>query len=153
VGFLPVFFPPERSLGHATVHAQPGPVDALPVIVGQQTPLPHVAEDTGSDPFLKAIMRGGAGTEAGGVERLPLTAGPEHEEDGLHADAVGGAWSAAAEAMGVFVDRKQHLDGLPEILGDMPLVHYGHIHKTDCFHGCTSCVQLPRINVSCTQLL
>src|SRR5947209_4598380 len=103
VGFLPVFFPPERCLGHAPVHTQPGPVDPLPLVVGQQARLPHFLEDAGRDPFLEAVMRGGTGAKAGGVQGLPLTAGAEDEEDGLHADAVGGPRPAAAEAMRVLV--------------------------------------------------
>src|SRR5438876_3959594 len=66
VGFLPVFFPPERRLGHAAVHAQPGPVEPLALVVGQQARLPHGLEDTGRDPFLEAIMGGGTRTKAGG---------------------------------------------------------------------------------------
>src|SRR5215471_18592822 len=66
VGFFPVFFPPEGCLGHAPVHRQPGPVDPLPAVVGRR-----------------------AGAETSGVQRLPLAAGAEHEEDGFHADAVG----------------------------------------------------------------
>src|SRR4029450_12998839 len=50
VGFLPVFFPPQRRLGHAAVHAQPGPVDPLPVVVGHQPGLPHRQEDAALDP-------------------------------------------------------------------------------------------------------
>src|SRR5438270_4883827 len=56
VGFLPVFFPPEGRLGHAPVHAQPGPVQAPQVVVGQQAGLPHGLEDAGLDPLLEAVM-------------------------------------------------------------------------------------------------
>jgi len=108
-------------------------------------------EDTRRDPFLKAIMRGGTGTEAGGVQSLPLTARAEYEEDGLHAHAVRSTRPAATEAMRIFVFGKQQGDAFPQIVRDMPLVHDGHIHKTSAFHGCTSCVQLPGNNVSCTQ--
>jgi len=96
-------------------------------------------------------MGGGTRTKAGGVQRLPLTAGAEHEEDGLHAHAVGRTWPAAAEAMRVFVFGKQQRDPIPQVVRDMPLVHDGHIHKTRVLHGCTSCVQLSRNNASCTQ--
>src|SRR5919197_1292889 len=40
VGFLPVFFPPERRLGHAAVHTQPTPVDFFQVVVFEQARLP-----------------------------------------------------------------------------------------------------------------
>jgi hypothetical protein len=151
VGFLPVFFPPERRLGHATVHAQPGPVESFPVVVGQQAFLPHLLEDARRDPLLKAIVGGGTRTKAGGVQGLPLTARAQHEQDGLHAHAVGGTRPAAAEAMSVFVLGEQQGDALPQIVWDMPLIHDGHIHKTSVLHGCTSCAELSYANVSCAQ--
>lgn len=143
VGFLPVFFPPERRLGHAAVHAQPGPVDAFPVVVGQQAHLPHLLEDTRRDPLLEAIVGGGTRAKAGGVEGLPLAAGAQHEENGVHAHAVRGTRPTPAEAMRVFVFGKEQGDALPQVVWDMPLVHSGHIHKNGVFHGCTSYMQLP----------
>src|SRR4029077_6529712 len=83
VGFLPVFFPPERRFGHAPVHAQPGPVDSFPVVVGQQARHPHLLEDTGRDPFLEAIVCCRTRAKAGGVQRLPLPAWRENEGTGL----------------------------------------------------------------------
>src|SRR5262245_9882325 len=83
VGFLPVFFPPEGRLGHAPVHAQPVPVDALHVVVDHQPGLPHLLEEPGLDPLLEAVVGGGAGAEVGGVQRLPLAAGAQDEEDGV----------------------------------------------------------------------
>src|ERR1700736_1474452 len=56
VGFFPVFFPPEGSLGHAPVDTQPVPIDPLEVVVFQQTCLPHLQEHAGSNPLLKPIM-------------------------------------------------------------------------------------------------
>src|SRR6516162_8368842 len=78
VGFFPVFFPPEGRLGHAPVHAQPGPVDPLPVVVGQQARLPQRPEDAFLDPALEAVVGRRARAEAGGVQGLPLAAGAEH---------------------------------------------------------------------------
>src|SRR3954453_2176453 len=75
VGFLPVFFPPEGRLGHAPVHAQPGPVDAHEFVVGHQAGLPQRLEDAGLDPLLEAVMGRGSGAEAGGVQGLPLATG------------------------------------------------------------------------------
>src|SRR5437763_12276551 len=74
VGFLPVFFPPQRRLGHAPVHRQPRPVDPRPVVVGQQARLPQPPEEAGPHPLLEAVVGGRAGAEAGGVQRLPLAA-------------------------------------------------------------------------------
>jgi hypothetical protein len=113
--------------------------------------LPHFPEHARRDPFLEAIMGGGSGTKARCVQGLPLTARAEHEQNGLHADAVRRPRPAATEAMRVFVYRQQQRDTFPQIVWDVPLIHDGHIHKTGAFHGRTSCVQLSRNNVSCTQ--
>lgn len=139
VGFLPVFFPPERRLGHTPVHTQPGPVNAFPVVIGQQAPLPHLLEDTRRDPFLEAIMGRGTRTKAGGAQGFPLTARAKHEENSLHANAVGSTRPTTAKAMRVFMLGEDQGDGVPQIIGDMPLIHDGHIHKKGVSHGCTSC--------------
>src|ERR1700732_1768949 len=85
VGFLPVFFPPERRLGLAAVHAQPLPVDASKEVVLQKAHLPELQEHASFDPFLEAVVGGRAGDEAGGIQGFPLAAGAEHEEDGVQA--------------------------------------------------------------------
>jgi len=69
---------------------------------------------------LEAVVGGGAGAEDGGVQSLPRAAGAEHEEDGIHADAVRGAWLAAAETMRVDMLGEEALDLHPEIVGDTP---------------------------------
>jgi hypothetical protein len=125
VGFLPVFFPPEGCLGHAPVHAQPVPVDALHAVVDHQAGLPHLVEEAGLHPLLEAVVGGGAGDEAGGVQGLPLAAGAEDEEDGLQAVAVTAARAAAAEAVGVLALRDQGLDQLPEVVVQPPVVRHG----------------------------
>jgi len=116
------FFPPEGCLGHAPVHAQPGPVDALQFVVGHQAGLPQVQEDAGLYPLLEAVVGGGAGAEAGGVQSLPLAAGTQDEEDSLQAEAVRGPGSAAAEAVGVLMFGEEESDGLPQLLGEAPVV-------------------------------
>src|SRR5665213_1769609 len=63
VGFLPVFFPPERCLRHAPVHRQPGPVDSLPVVVSHQARLPHRQKDARLHPLLEAVVGRGAGAK------------------------------------------------------------------------------------------
>jgi hypothetical protein len=120
VGFLPVFFPPEGRLGQAPVQAQPGPVDLLQVVVLVKAPLPHGEEDAGLDPLLEAVVGRRAGTEESGVEGLPGAAGAQVEEDGVHADAVGGAGLAAAEAVGVHMFGEEPGDFVPEVIGDAP---------------------------------
>src|SRR5947209_7072582 len=85
VGFLPVFFPPEGCFAHAPIHTQPRPVDTFPVVVGHQAGLPHGQKDALLYPALEAVMGCGTGAKAGGIQRFPLAAGAEHEEDGFHA--------------------------------------------------------------------
>ena len=132
VGFLPVFFPPEGRLGHAPVHTQPVPVDALPVVVGHQAVFPERLEEAGTHPLLEAVVGRGPRAEAGGVQGLPLTAGAQHEEDGLQADAVGRARPAASETVRVFVFGEQRRDGLPQVVGDAPSIGDGtFVHGRD----------------------
>jgi hypothetical protein len=76
-----------------------------------------------------------------------LAAGAENEEDGLHADPVGLARSAAAEAVGVGVSRQQDGDGLPQVVGKAPLFRDG-----SSVHGEDS-KEYPPNKYSCTQLL
>src|SRR5882724_111894 len=109
VGLFPVFFPPEGSFGHAAIHAQPRPVEALEFIVGLQAGLPHRQKDAGLEPFLEAVVCRGARTKAGGIERLPLATGAEHKHNGFHAHAVRRSRSASTKAMLVFVFGKQNL--------------------------------------------
>src|SRR5207302_9588385 len=82
VGFLPVFFPPERCLGHAPIPAQPRPVDALPFILGHQATFPHPLKTTRLHPLLKTVMGRGLGPAPRGIELLAVTHGSQHEENG-----------------------------------------------------------------------
>jgi hypothetical protein len=86
---------------------------------------PQHLKDARLDPLLKAVVGSGTGAELGGVQGLPLAAGAQHEQDGLHADAVGLARPTAAEAVGVFMFGKQGGDGLPQIVGDAPRIGDG----------------------------
>jgi hypothetical protein len=119
---LPVFFPPEGRLGQAPVQTQPPPVDALQAVVFQQAHLPELQEDARRDPLLEAVVGGGAGAGLGGVQRLPLAAGAQDEEDGIGTNAVGGAGSAAAGAMGVDVPGEAEFHEFPELIGDAPVL-------------------------------
>jgi hypothetical protein len=95
-------------------------------------------------------MGGGTGAKAGGVQGLPLAARAKDEEDGFHADAVGGPRPAAAEAVRVFVFGEKQSDAFPKVVRDVPLVHDGPIRKSGVIHGCTSCAQLPTHNARCS---
>jgi hypothetical protein len=143
VGFFPVFFPPERCFGHAPVHAQPRPVQPLQAIIFEQTSFPHFQKHPGDDPFLKAIMGCGTGTNACGIQRFPLATGPQDEENAVHTFAVGGAWPTAAKPMGVPMLGQHHLDFFPEVVGNAPIVGGDRD-----FHACASMIrQLVRISV------
>ena len=110
---MPVFFPPERCLGHASVHAQPRPVDPFPFLIGQQARFPHVREDAGLPPLLEAVMSGGTWAKARGVQSLPLTARAQDEQNGLHANPVRCARLAATKPMLVYMLRDLQGDGVP----------------------------------------
>jgi hypothetical protein len=151
VGFFPVFFPPEGCLGHAPVHAHERPVDALQTVVVQQASLPQGEEDAGLDPFLKAVVGGGTGAEAGGVQGLPLAAGTEAEEDSVHTNAVGSPWPAAAKAMGVGMFGEQPGDLLPQVIGDAPLIgdrFLGHDQVSEVDQLSTTQVQLHNVIIA-----
>jgi len=122
VGFLPVFFPPERRLRHAAVHAQPGPVDPFHLVVAQQACLPHLCEDAGFDPFLEAIMRRGTRAKLRGVQGFPLAAGAQHEEDAIHTNTIIYSWPTPTETMGVLMFGEKVLNGFPKIIRDAPVL-------------------------------
>jgi hypothetical protein len=119
---LPVFFPPEGSLGHAPVQAQPLPVDALQAVIFEQPGLPQGQEDAGLEPLLEAVVGRGPWAELGRVECFPLAAGAQHEEDGIHTHPVRGARSTTAEAVGIHVAGQVHLDLRPQVIGNAPVV-------------------------------
>ena len=121
VGFLPVFFPPERGLGHGPVHGQPPPIEPLQLVVLQQALLPELGEDASLHPLLEAAVGGALGADAGRRQRAPLAAGAQREEDGIHGLAISDAWVVAAEGVGL-AGRQQRLDAPPQGVGDAPAV-------------------------------
>jgi len=99
-----------------------------------------LGEDAGLDPLLKAVVGGGPGTELGGVQGFPLTAGAEDEEDGIGTDAVGRARPTAAKRVGIDVRRDGDFQNLPEFIRDAPIVgDGGSIHDP---HSCIIINQL-----------
>src|SRR5262249_7610378 len=90
----------QRSLGHRPVHRQPGPIDLLEGVVLGQPELPEPGEHSGVDPLLEAAVGRTAGADAGGIQGVPLAAGAEHEEDGVHGLAVIDARVMAAQRVG-----------------------------------------------------
>jgi hypothetical protein len=105
----------------------------LPVIVGQQTGLPHFLEDAGFHPLLEAIVGSGSGTKARCIQSFPLAAGAQDKENGLHTNPVGSSRLPAAKPMSIYVLRNQQHDGVPQIVRDRPLINY-----TQLVHVATS---------------
>ena len=97
------FSPRQGSLGHRSVHAHPGPVDAVESVVLGQARLPEAQKETVLHPGLEAVMRGGGSTKTGRTERVPLAAGAQHEKDGLGTGPIRRARSSATEKVRVLV--------------------------------------------------
>ena len=76
---------------------------ALVLVIFQQSGLPQLMKHAGLYPLLKSVVRRAAGTEAGGIQRVPLAAGPQDEPNRVPALAVVRARATAAKAMRVHV--------------------------------------------------
>ena len=116
VGLAPVFPPAQGRLGHGPVHAHPTPVQPLQFVVAFQSHPPQLQEHPSGNPFLKAQVGGGAGTDARGVQRFPLAAGAQHVEDAVGAGAVGNPGTAAAEPVGVHMLGDQGFQHVSELI-------------------------------------
>lgn len=103
MGFGPVFPPTQRGLGHGAVHRLPRPVDSLQFIVLLEPIGPQLQKDASLGPFLESIVSRAAGADARRIQRVPLTAGPQHKEDGIHTRAIGSSWPTAAETVRVLM--------------------------------------------------
>ena len=76
VGFRPVFFPPERCLGHGPVHRLPFPFDPLQLVIFFQRGFPEFRERSSFDQNLK-IRVSRAPRSKFRWQSLPLTAGSQ----------------------------------------------------------------------------
>jgi len=54
------------------------------LVIFEQAHLPQFQKDAGLGPRLEPPVGGGTGTDACGVQGVPLTTRPQHEEDGIH---------------------------------------------------------------------
>ena len=77
------------------------PVQTLQFIIAFQSYPPQFQEHPSGNPFLKTQMGGGAGTDARGVQRLPLAARAQHVEDTVGLGTVVNPGPTAAKPMGV----------------------------------------------------
>ena len=82
VGFGPVFFPAQGSLGGRAVQTLPLPLDTAQRVVATQQALPEFMEDMALRPLLEVAMQGTAGAELVG-SRFPLAASSQNVEDAV----------------------------------------------------------------------
>jgi hypothetical protein len=64
----------------------------VPRVIVSQAHLPQRQKDPSLGPFLKATMSGTTGAETYLMQRIPLAAGAEDKEDGIHGSAIIDAW-------------------------------------------------------------
>ena len=115
-GILAHLFPPKGGFGHRAVHRQPRPVNPPQGVIVQQALSPEGKEDVRLRPLLEAAMGGTTGTEARFVQRIPLAAGAEHEEDGIHGLPIIDTGTMTPQGVR-FARREQRLDALPQLVG------------------------------------
>jgi len=125
VGLGPVFFPAERSLGHRPVHREPLPVDPLQLVVSEESAFPERAKHSGLSPLLKPPVCRRRRADAGGLQCIPRTAGPQHEQDRSHGGTVIDARSMTSERMRL-ASREQRLHLRPNLIRNPPAVAPRH---------------------------
>jgi hypothetical protein len=133
VGVGPGFFPPERSLGHRAVQASPGPVKTLPFVNLGHSRVPEFQEDARVDPFLKAVVGGGVGTQLGLMEGFPLAARAEHVKHGVGTAAIRHTRPAATKAVGMHPGGEQWCENGP------PLIRHAESSSGAVVRGASSC--------------
>jgi hypothetical protein len=69
------------------------------------------------------------------MQRIPLAAGAEHKEDGIHGLAIIDAGPMAAQRVGL-AWREQGRDAVPQFVGDTPITPYLCVV---IMHPCGSC--------------
>src|SRR5215210_1155581 len=120
-GLGPVFSPSQRSLGHRAIYGEPAPVSSTEFVVGEQPIHPELLKDPGLHPLLKASMCRGVVANAGSIQRTPLTARPEHEEDRVHRVTIRHPRIVAAQRVWL-PWRKEGLHLLPEHIRNAPAI-------------------------------
>ena len=122
-GVLAPLFPPKRGFGHRPGHGQPLPVNAVQCVVVSKAQLPPRQKDPSRAPFLKATMGGTTGAETRLRPRMPLAAGAEYKEDGIHGLAIIDAGPMAAQRVGL-AWREHGRDAGPQFGGEPPITPY-----------------------------
>jgi hypothetical protein len=80
-------------------------------------------------------MGGTTGTDARFVQRIPLAAGAEHEEDGIHGLAIIDTGTMTSQGVW-FARREQWLNALPQLVRNTPITVY---FLVVVIHACGSC--------------
>jgi len=114
----PVVSPAHGRLAQRPIHRPPVPLDPAQLLKLLDCGLPEFAEHARFHPGVKPIMRRRMRAQLSLVERVPLAAGPQDEEDGVGASAISDAWPPTPNAMGVDMDRQQRLEDRPQLIGD-----------------------------------
>src|SRR5262245_16080718 len=120
VGFLPTFSPPKGGFGHGAIYREPFPVNPFQGLVSHLAALPQPQEDTGLRPLLEAAMGGTTRAGAHLVQRIPLAASAEHEENGIHRLATLDPGPMAPQGVR-FARREQRHDELPSFVRNTPI--------------------------------
>ena len=129
VGLGPVFFPSQGRLGHCPVHGLPPPVNPLEAVVFEQPLAPEFLKDAGFSPFLEAAVGRRALRQPQAIQRIPLHAGAEHHQNGLHTQPVRSASPVAAQWVRVLRYRQQGLHSRPQHVWQPPPIvslHQAH---------------------------
>jgi hypothetical protein len=69
---------------------------------------------------LEAAMGGTTGADARLLQRIPLAAGAEHEENGIHCRAILDTGPMAPQGV-QFAQREQRHDALPQLVRNTPI--------------------------------
>lgn len=117
VGLGPLFFPPKRRFTHRSIHRTEAPINASQLVVAFETLLPELPEYSCFPPFLKPAVGRARGTQARGVEGIPLASRLEHKEDGIHRAPVVNAPSVASQWVMGDVPWQERLDLRPQSVG------------------------------------
>jgi hypothetical protein len=120
VGFGPVFFPSERSLGHGSIDALPFPLNAFEFVVFLQSHPPNGCKEFLANQKLKVAMQATSRTKLARC-RFPLTAGPQHIKNTVE-DLPPLQRLSAWMSSSAFMTRQQWIQAFPECIGDPPLI-------------------------------
>jgi hypothetical protein len=97
--------------------------------------LPQPKEDLSFRPLLEAAMGGTTGADARLVQRIPLAAGAEHEENGIHRLAIINAGPMTPQRVR-FARGEEGLDTFPQLVRDPPITADFFRVVTHHVHSC-----------------